>query len=593
MLFNSFIFLTLFLPPALAGYYLLGRRMPRAAAAWLCGASIVFYGWWNPAFVGLLAASIVFNYAMSCAIVAAPAQSARRRWLLGLAITADLALLVRYKYLATLLGALVHAIGIAPADWLAQGMHDVILPLGVSFFTFTQIGYLLDCNAGIVKERDALGYVQFVTFFPHLIAGPILHHKEMMTQFAQPATYRLRAENLSIGAFVFTIGLAKKVLFADTIAPFADAGFAAPHELQWLAAWGTCLAYALQLYFDFSGYSDMAVGLAKMFGVRFPLNFNSPFKAASIIDFWQRWHMTLTRYLTAYLYYPLAMRINRSRALRGLPIGRLAQRSTSGFLATVALPTFYTMALAGIWHGAGLQYLIYGLLHASYLTVNHAYRAWRAVAAPAAGPATTAARGAATAAAPGPATAVARGAATAAARGGAAAASGKSAGVAAPAASTVGIGIGIGISIGARARHAGNVLLTFVAAMVAFAFFRAHGVADALALLQGMAGLRGIEALDWPAWGAANMGFGEWLHLVAGRSTLALQIAVLLAIVWCMPNSHQLMGRFSPALERAAEGLPAALTWWPSLRWGAAMVGVLVFCIAQLHGEVRFLYFQF
>nr|WKF59200.1 Peptidoglycan O-acetyltransferase [Paraburkholderia busanensis] len=572
MLFNSFIFLTLFLPPALAGYYLLGQRMPRAAAAWLCGASIVFYGWWNPAFVGLLAGSIVFNYAMSCAIVAAPAQSARRRWLLGLAIAADLALLVRYKYLATLLTALVHASGVAPADWLAQGMHDVVLPLGVSFFTFTQIGYLLDCNAGIVKERDALGYVQFVTFFPHLIAGPILHHKEMMTQFAQPSTYRLRAENLSIGAFVFTIGLAKKVLFADTIAPFADAGFAAPHELQWLAAWGTCLAYALQLYFDFSGYSDMAMGLAKMFGVRFPLNFNSPFKAASIIDFWQRWHMTLTRYLTAYLYYPLAMRINRRRAQRGLPIGRLAQRSTSGFLATVALPTFYTMALAGIWHGAGLQYLIYGLLHASYLTVNHAYRAWRASAAPAAG----AAGGA--------------GAAGAVKAAGAAASSNGA--QAAPASSTSSAARWTR-AFAARARHAGNVLLTFVAALVAFAFFRAHGVGDALALLQGMAGLRGIEALDWPAWGASNLGFGAWLHLVAGRSTLALQIVALLAIVWCTPNSHQLMGRFSPALERAAEGLPAALSWRPSLRWSVAMLGVLVFCVAQLHGEVRFLYFQF
>jgi alginate O-acetyltransferase complex protein AlgI len=535
MLFNSFIFLTLFLPPALTGYYLLGQRMPRAAALWLCGASVVFYGWWNPAFVGLLALSIVFNYAMSCAIVAAPAQSARRRWLLGFAIAADLALLVRYKYLASILTAVVHASGIVPGDWLAHGMQDVILPLGVSFFTFTQIGYLLDCNAGIVKERDALGYVQFVTFFPHLIAGPILHHKEMMTQFAKPETYRLRAENLSIGAFVFTIGLAKKVLFADTIAPYADAGFATPHEWQWLAAWGTCLAYALQLYFDFSGYSDMATGLAKMFGVRFPLNFNSPFKAASIIDFWQRWHMTLTRYLTAYLYYPLAMRINRSRAQRGLPIGRLAQRSPSGFLATVAVPTFYTMALAGIWHGAGIQYLIYGLLHASYLTVNHAWRAWRATATPAAA------------------------------------------------------------AVGPRSRvnHAASVLLTFVAALVAFAFFRAHSVGDALALLKGMAGLRGIEPLDWPAWNTPNMDALTWLHLVAGRSMLALRIGALLLVVWCLPNSHQLMGRFSPALERPAEHVPAWLTWRPNLRWTVAMLGTLLFCVAQLHGEVRFLYFQF
>ncbi|WP_336602155.1 hypothetical protein [Paraburkholderia bengalensis] len=199
------------------------------------------------------------------------------------------------------------------------------------------------------------------------------------------------------------------------------------------------------------------------------------------------------------------------------------------------MPTCYTMALAGIWHGAGWQYLIYGVLHAAYLTVNHAWRAWRAGAPAAATPASGFAK---------------------------------------------------------RVRHAGNVLLTFAAALVAFAFFRAHGVGDALALLQGMAGLRGIEAPDWPAWGAAGMNLADWLHLVAGRSTLALLIVLLLAIVWCAPNSHQLMGRFSPALERAADDA-RALTWRPSMRWTLAMLGVLVFCVAQLHGEVRFLYFQF
>jgi D-alanyl-lipoteichoic acid acyltransferase DltB (MBOAT superfamily) len=542
MLFNSFIFLTLFLPVALAGYYLFGARLPRMAAAWLCVVSIFFYGWWNPSFVGLLLVSIAFNYAMSCAIVGAPANSTRRRAWLAMAIAVDLAVLVRYKYLAALLGAIVQISGTMPADWLARGMQDVVLPLGVSFFTFTQIGYLLDCQAGMVKERDPLGFVQFVTFFPHLIAGPILHHKEMMAQFSRTGTYRLRADNLSIGAMVFTIGLAKKLLLADTIAPYADAGFAAPHELQAFAAWATCVAYALQLYFDFSGYSDMAVGLAKMFGVRFPLNFNSPFKAASMIDFWQRWHMTLTRYLTAYLYYPLAMRINRRRAARGKPVGRLAQRSVGGFAATVALPTFYTMALAGIWHGAGLQYLVYGLLHAAYLTVNHAYRAWRA----------SRATPAATAAAP-----------------------------------------RAGAALTASIRHAGSVLLTFVAALVAFAFFRAHGVPDAIALLQGMAGLRGFEVPGWPSYGVAQAGFGECLRLVAGRSTPALQIVAWLAIVWCMPNSHQLMGSFSPALEREAQSLPAAAAWRPSLRWTVAMLCVLLFCVAQLHSDVRFLYFQF
>ncbi len=548
MLFNSFIFLTLFLPCALAGFYLLGQRWPRAAATWLCLASIIFYGWWTPAFVGLLAASIAFNYAMSRGIVNAPVKSTRRRIWLAAAITADLALLVRYKYLATFLTAIVHGTGLVPAEWLARGMEDVVLPLGVSFFTFTQIGYLLDCNAGIVKERDPLGYVQFVTFFPHLIAGPILHHKEMMTQFARPEMYRLRADNLSIGATVFTIGLAKKLLLADTIAPFADAGFAATHNLQWLGAWGTCLAYALQLYFDFSGYSDMAVGLAKMFGVRFPMNFNSPFKAASIIDFWQRWHITLTRYLTAYLYYPMSMKINRSRALRKLPIGRLAQKSASGFASTVALPTFYTMALAGVWHGAGWQYLIYGLLHASYLTINHAWRAYRV---------------------------------------------NRTFGATGSADSAVKQDAAFASRVARRAVHAGNVLLTLVAALIAFAFFRAHGVGDAWALLQGMAGARGIESIHLPSIGEAGGSTADWLRIILGRSIPLLQMTALLAIVWCMPNSHQMMGRFSPVLERSAEGVSAVLSWRPSPVWAAIMVCVLGVCVAQLHGEVRFLYFQF
>ncbi|RKP44202.1 MBOAT family O-acyltransferase [Trinickia fusca] len=543
MLFNSFIFLTLFLPVALVGYYALGARSPRLAATWLCVASVVFYGAWNPSFVVLLALSIAFNYAMSRAIMAcAPRSRGRRAWL-TVAIAIDIGVLVRYKYLATMAAALLPLAGSTPPTWLVHSMETVALPLGVSFFTFTQIGYLLDCHAGIVKQRDLLGFVQFVTFFPHLIAGPILHHKEMMSQFAQPQTYRLRAENLSIGMTVFAIGLAKKCLFADAIAPYADAGFAAPDGLQTLAAWGTCLAYALQLYFDFSGYSDMAVGLAKMFGVRFPLNFNSPFKAASIIDFWQRWHMTLTRYLSAYLYYPLAMRINRRRAARGKSTGRLAQHSAGGFAMTVMLPTFYTMGLAGIWHGAGLQYLIYGLLHAAYLSINHAWRAWRGD-----GPSKPGAKQA-------PATPIAR--------------------------------------AGARLRHVSSVLLTFLAALVAFVFFRAHGVADALAMLQGMAGMRGIEALPWPSRADAHIDMLEWLRLAVGRSMPALSIAALLAVAWFAPNSHQLMGRFSPALERAALDAPAVLAWRPSWRWSVATLGLLLLCAAELHGEVRFLYFQF
>lgn len=541
MLFNSFIFLTLFLPPAIAGYYLLGTRMPRLASLWLCVASLLFYGWWNPSFLSLLLLSILFNYGMSCLIMRAPAKSTMRRWCLAIAITVDLLVLIRYKYLATLLTFLFADSGVSQ-EWLQSGMTAVVLPLGVSFFTFTQIGYLLDCNSGIVKERKFLDYVQFVTFFPHLIAGPILHHKEMMTQFAQPATYRFKAENFSIGATIFVIGLAKKVLLADSIAPYADAGFAAADSLQTLAAWGTCMAYAFQLYFDFSGYSDMAMGLAKMFGIRFPLNFNSPFKANSIIEFWQRWHMTLTRYLTAYLYYPLSMRVNRWRAARGLPIGRVAQGSVNGFGMTVAVPTFYTLTLAGVWHGAGWQFLFYGLLHASFLTINHGYRALRA---------------------------------------------GKS-----PAVMQTGQTVKR-VDWKTRLEHGAGVLLTWIAVLIAFAFFRADGMDEALNLLKGMAGLRGIEQLAWPELAEVGGQIGTWLHLISGRSVSAIAIVLFLWIVWCMPNSHQIMGRHSPALDRPASDTPRWAIWYPGWRWGLGTAFLFLICLAVLHREARFLYFQF
>ena len=315
MLFNSYLFLLVFLPITLAVYYAVGPLNLRLAALWLCLTSIVFYGWWNPQFVVLLAGSIAFNYAVSQLILHSEGRPRLQGLITGLGVGADLALLFHYKYFAALLGFL-NDLGMSSAT-----ADSVILPLGISFFTFTQIGYLLDCKAGVVKERSLLSYVLFVTFFPHLIAGPILHHKEMMPQFAQPENYRFKAENLSVGMMLFVIGLAKKVLLADGIAPYADAGFAAPGELMFWGSWGASLCYALQLYFDFSGYSDMALGLAKMFGIRFPLNFNSPYKAGSIIEFWARWHMTLTRYLTAYLYYPVAMAVSKWRTERNLPVG--------------------------------------------------------------------------------------------------------------------------------------------------------------------------------------------------------------------------------------------------------------------------------
>ncbi len=374
MLFNSYVFLCAFLPLSVAGFYLLAHRSGAyAARIWLCLASLFFYGWWNAAFLLLLMASIAFNYALSVFLEPDTGDGSRGRgWLLAGGIVANLLLLFYYKYLFPLLGFL-HDSG-----WLRADFGSVMLPLGISFFTFTQIGYLVDCRQGLVRERGLINYLLFVSFFPHLIAGPILHHREIMPQFADPATYRFKADNLAAGLTLFAFGLAKKVLLADAIAPWAEAGFAHPAQLPFAQAWSVVLAYSMQLYFDFSGYSDMALGIGIMFGVRMPLNFNSPYKAASIIDFWQRWHMTLTRYLTLLLYNPISLWVARRRQQRGLPSGRQAAATLSGFSSMLIFPTMTAMTLMGVWHGAGPKFVIFGVLNGLYLCVNHAWRSLRA-----------------------------------------------------------------------------------------------------------------------------------------------------------------------------------------------------------------------
>jgi D-alanyl-lipoteichoic acid acyltransferase DltB (MBOAT superfamily) len=248
------------------------------------------------------------------------------------------------------------------------------LPLGISFFTFTQIGFLIDAQSGNAEERGFLDYVLFVTFFPHLIAGPILHHREIMPQFVKKETYLINGNNVIVGVSIFILGLGKKVLIADQIAPIANDIFSHTADKHVVEAWVGVFAYSMQLYFDFAGYSEMALGLARMFNVKFPANFDSPFKSQSIIDFWNRWHISLTRYFTLYLYNPVSLGIMRRRAAKGLPIPRAGGSSWKDFLIILALPTSYTMILMGIWHGAGLQFFFFGLLNAVYLCVNHAWR---------------------------------------------------------------------------------------------------------------------------------------------------------------------------------------------------------------------------
>jgi D-alanyl-lipoteichoic acid acyltransferase DltB (MBOAT superfamily) len=357
MLFNSFEFILLYLPTTFAGFFFVARFSNRWAAVWLFAASVFFYGWWNPLYVGLLLGSILFNFMVGGAISQSvrDGDNAPRKRLLTFGVGCDLALLAYFKYSNFLVD---NASRLLDTAW---HLGEVILPLGISFFTFTQIAFLVDAYYGKVKERNLIHYGLFVTYFPHLIAGPVLHHAEMMPQFALRETYTPRWENISVGLTVFAIGLFKKVVLADSVAEFATPVFsAAAHgtPLGMLEAWCGALAYTLQLYFDFSGYSDMAIGVSRMFGIRLPLNFDSPYKATSIIDFWRRWHMTLSRFLRDYLYIPLG----------GNKLGMA--RRYANLLAT--------MLLGGLWHGAGWTFVLWGGLHGVYLSFNHAWRKLRA-----------------------------------------------------------------------------------------------------------------------------------------------------------------------------------------------------------------------
>jgi D-alanyl-lipoteichoic acid acyltransferase DltB (MBOAT superfamily) len=344
MMFHSTVFILIFLPVSLAGFFLSGRLLGTAwALRWIVGASLFFYGWWNPWYLPLLTGSILANHAIARTLRRATRP---RRWLAaGTAL--NLAVLGWFKYADFLLHA-------AAPD--APRLH-IALPLAISFFTFQQVMFLADTTRCPGDETRLLPYAAFVTFFPHLIAGPIVRPAEIMPQLAAPGLVRPDKGNLSAGLLIFLLGLGKKCVLADMFGGFADTGFGAAEagtDLTLFEAWYATLSYALQIYFDFSGYSDMATGLARMLNVRFPLNFDSPYQAPDIAAFWRRWHITLGAFLRDYLYVPLGG--NRGSAPRR------------------AATLMATMLLAGLWHGAAWNFVIWGGLHGLFLAVHAQYR---------------------------------------------------------------------------------------------------------------------------------------------------------------------------------------------------------------------------
>jgi alginate O-acetyltransferase complex protein AlgI len=506
MLFNSSVFVFAFLPVTLIGFFLIGSQgWRRAAMAWLVLASMFFYGWFRWQYLLLFAVLVLFNYYYGVKLALERRRGRASRASLAVGLAVNLLVLAYFKYANFF---------IANTNW-AFGSHfsllNIVLPLGISFFTFQKIAYLVDAYRGEAEEYSLLDFSLFVMFFPQLIAGPIVHHKEMIPQFRRPAILRPSAADLATGLTLFTIGLVKKIIIADTVVGWSDPVFAAARAggvLPMAEAWTGAIAFSFQIYFDFSGYTDMALGLALMIGIRLPLNFNSPYKATGIIDFWRRWHMTLSRFLRDYVYFPLGG--NR----RGKP------RRYLNLMAT--------MLLGGLWHGAAWTFVAWGGLHGLYLIVNHAWRALR----------------------------------------------------------------------GAR-EDAGVVeawacrIVTFLAVVVAWVFFRAEGFRAAFRMVGGMIGMNGIAT--------------------SGQAPSHLaELLILLVMVWMLPNSQELLARFRPTLSVVvAGGLPTPLrrigtragllSTDGSLALGAlagvvvgfTMFGALLYQTLQTTVLLPFIYFQF
>lgn len=348
MLFNSYEFIFLFLPVCVLGYYLCTRFLTlEFALGFLVLCSLCFYAYWNPIYIFLILFSIAFNFFVSQLL----SPDGRGRAALFVGVAVNLGTLGYFKY------ANFFVDNVNVVFDLGWNMETIFLPLAISFFTFQQISYLVDTYRGQTSEHNFLHYALFVCFFPQLIAGPIVHHKEILPQFVDRSVMLLKSSNVAVGLSIFAIGLFKKTVLADSLSVYVGPVFDSTDGAQgvdFFRAWASSLAYTLQLYFDFSGYSDMAIGAARIFGVRLPVNFFSPLKSTSMIELWRRWHITLSRFLREYLYFSLGG--NRVGVVRRY------------------LNLFLTMLLGGLWHGAGWPYVVWGALHGAYLILNHGWR---------------------------------------------------------------------------------------------------------------------------------------------------------------------------------------------------------------------------
>lgn len=349
MLFNSYEFIFIFLPISFFVYFYLNKiRLTLAAKFWLAGVSLFFYSWWNVLYLPLIVVSILFNFSVSSSML--QSQEKKKKLLLRFGVLFNVILLMYFKYMDFF---------IENINGLTQSNFELLnlaLPLAISFFTLQQIAFLVDSYEGLVKEKRLLDYVIFVAFFPQLIAGPIVHHKEMMPQFFSVRNKVKNYRNIALGLFIFSIGLFKKVIIADSFAVWATAGFDNATVLTFIEAWVASLSYTVQLYFDFSGYTDMAIGAALLFNIKLPQNFNSPYKACGMIDFWKRWHISLTNFITTYIYTPIIKSFTKLTFHKAM------------------MATVITFLIAGFWHGASWMFVIFGTLNGIGIVLNHYWR---------------------------------------------------------------------------------------------------------------------------------------------------------------------------------------------------------------------------
>lgn len=551
MLFNSYEFLFAFVPLLLLGFYLASRlQAARLTRAWLLLASIAFYAYSNLLSLAILLPVILMDFAIAMAIVRTDEsrKGARAAWFV-VGVTLNILFLCYFKYRNFFVDSTNELFG------SHFSLIPLILPLGISFITFQMIAFLADVQSAQVKQFTLFEFLLFALFFPRAVAGPIVHWDEVMPQLtASPP--RWQRSNIAVGTALFSIGLFKKAVIADGVAAFAAPAFAPlppGGSLTLIPAWIGALAYTFQLYFDFAGYTDMAMGLARCFGVRLPVNFNSPLKSRSIVEFWGRWHVTLTRFLTAYLYTPIVLRLTRRRMARGKSVLRGKRSSVAAVVFLIGVPTLITMTISGFWHGAGTQFIVWGTLHGVMLTINQAWRTWRPRFWP-------------------------------------------------------------DQESYQRVMKPVGFLLTFGGVVATIVFFRARSVDSALSILGSMFGTHGISIPHaigdrLGTFGTALQGLGVGLDWSSGSQFISafLWVAVLFVIATGMPNSLELLRRYEPALDfepeeaTAAEQAPRRPIWMRLIPRhivlegaGASLLAALfVAGVLALSRGAGFLYWQF